>query len=100
LQQHHEFMGNMQLMAMQQRGHGAGGSMQQAGTQAAAAAAAAAAASSFLQWNMAEHEQPGATSLQHFMEHQSNATNSQILPTPMSRYVLNFASIISTSSAA
>jgi hypothetical protein len=97
LQQHHEFMGNMQLMAMQQRGHGAGGSMQQAGTQAAAAAAAA---SSFLQWNMAEHEQPGATSLQDFMEHQSNATNSQILPTPMSRYVQNFASIISTISAA
>ncbi len=92
-------MGNMQLMAMQQRGHGAGGSMQQAGTQAAAAAAAA-AASSFLQWNMAEHEQPGAISLQDFMEHQSNATNSQILPAPMSRYVLNFASVISTISAA
>jgi len=91
-------MGNMQLMAMQQRGHGAGGSMQQAGTQAAAAAAAA--ASSFLQWNMAEHEQPGATSLQDFMEHQSNATNSQNLPTPMSRYVHHFASIISTISAA
>ncbi|CAK9194363.1 unnamed protein product [Sphagnum troendelagicum] len=89
IRQHHEFMGNMQLMAMQQRGHGAGGSMQQAGTQAAAAAAAAAAASSFLQWNMAEHEQPGATSLQDFMEHQSNATNSQILPTPMSREVVS-----------
>ncbi|CAK9860148.1 unnamed protein product [Sphagnum jensenii] len=67
IQRQHEFMGNMQLMAMQR-----GGAM-----------AGAAQASPFLQWNMPERDQPAT--LQDFMEHQSNATS--LLPAQMSREV-------------
>ncbi|CAK9207187.1 unnamed protein product [Sphagnum troendelagicum] len=84
MQRQHEFMGNMQLMAMQR-----GGAM------TGAQQAAAAAASSFLQWNMPEQQRDQPAILQDFMEHQSNATS--LLPAQMSRELGSNSGLASTS---
>jgi hypothetical protein len=82
MQRQHEFMGNMQLMAMQR-----GGAM--------TGAQQAAAASSFLQWNMPEQQRDQPAILQDFMEHQSNATS--LLPAQMSRELGSNSRLASTS---
>jgi hypothetical protein len=79
----HEFMGNMQLMAMQQRGGGGGsGAMAAAGGQAAAAAAS----SSLMQWNIIPERDDqqtmsaAATPQLDFMELHQSSNTSLVLP--------------------
>jgi hypothetical protein len=86
----HEFMGNMQLMAMQQRGGGGGsGAMAAAGVQAAAAAAS----SSLMQWNIIPERDDqqtvsvAATPQLDFMELHQSTNTSLVLPArQISRY--------------
>jgi hypothetical protein len=86
----HEFMGNMQLMAMQQRGGGGGsGAMAAAGRQAAAAAAS----SSLMQWNIIPERDDqqtmsaAATPQLDFMELHQSTNTSLVLPSrQISRY--------------
>jgi hypothetical protein len=83
IQRQHEFMGNMQLMAMQQRGGGGGsGAMAAAGRQAAAAAAS----SSLMQWNIIPERDDqqtmsaAATPQLDFMELHQSTNTSLVLP--------------------
>ncbi|KAH8963372.1 hypothetical protein BDL97_04G005900 [Sphagnum fallax] len=83
IQRQHEFMGNMQLMAMQQRGGGGGsGAMAAAGGQAAAAAAS----SSLMQWNIIPERDDqqtmsaAATPQLDFMELHQSSNTSLVLP--------------------